>query len=70
MTDDISHPYKVILHGSMPALAWIWLRNNQVDYQITYGFDYDADERMIGEKVIINFSDATQAHWFALRWTK
>lgn len=70
MTDDISHPYKVVLHGSMPTLAWIWLRNNQVDYQITYGFDYDADERMIGEKVIINFSDATQAHWFALRWTK
>lgn len=70
MIEDTSHPYRVVICGRMPTLAWIWLRNNRVDYQITYGFDYDCDERMIGEKVLINFSDAMQAHWFALRWTK
>lgn len=64
----VSYPYKVTLHGIMPALAWIWLRNNQVSHEITYGFDYDSDERLLGAKIVVAFQDAKQAHWFSLKY--
>lgn len=70
MTDGISHPYKVVLRGAMPALAWIWLRNNQVDYDILYRFEYNHDEEIQGEIAEIYFADSQQAHWFALKWAR
>lgn len=70
MTAGISHPFKVVIHGAMPALAWIWLRNNQVAYEITYGFEHDGDDQVTGERIVVHFCNAEQAAWFALKWTK
>lgn len=70
MTKDTVRPYKVVIRGPMPTMAHIWLRNNRVDHDILYQFDYNEEELIVGERLEIFFADEQQAHWFALRWSR
>lgn len=59
--------YIVELWEDMPVEAYIWLRNNKIAYEESYGFRY-SDEQVVGMTTVLEFENIEDATWFKLKW--